>query len=120
MAAGALVGVVADDRAVGHRVADAPVDARETRGDLVDGAVEVVDTPLERDGELDEVLAAAADQGALGVTQAPDAHPDVGRGQRDPAERDHDPGEGDGGGEVPGDVHLPLSPGAEKITLNCA
>ena len=52
--------------------------------DLVDGAVQVVDAALERDRELDQVLAAAADQHPLRVAQPADAHP------RDPGERDPD------------------------------
>ena len=49
MAARVLVGVVADDRGVRDRLVDAPVDPREPRRDLVDGAVEVVDPGLQRD-----------------------------------------------------------------------
>ena len=75
MAARVLVGVVAHDRGVRDRLVDAAVDPREAGGDLVDGAVEVVDPPLERDGELDEILAAAADERSLGVTKAPNACP---------------------------------------------
>ena len=75
VAAGVLVGVVADDRGVRDRVVDPPVDAREAGRDLVDGAVQVVDPALERDGELDEVLAAAADERPLRVAEPPDARP---------------------------------------------
>ena len=50
---------------------DPAVDAREARGDLVDRAVEVVDPALQRDGEVDEVLAAAAEQRPLRLAHAP-------------------------------------------------
>ena len=65
MPARVLVGVVADDRGVRDRPVDAAVDAREARGHLVDRAVEVVDPPLERDGEVDEVSPAAAEEHPL-------------------------------------------------------
>ena len=71
VAARVLVGVVADDRAVRDGPVDAAVDPREPGGDLVDGPVQVVDPALQRDGELDEVLAAAAEQHPLRVAHAP-------------------------------------------------
>ena len=56
MAAGALVGVVTDDRGLGDARVDSPVDPREPRRDLVHGPVQVVDPALQRDGEVDHVL----------------------------------------------------------------
>ena len=71
MAAGVLVGVVADDASLRDGRVDAPVDAREPCRDLVHGAVQVVDPPLERDGEVDEVGLAAAEQHELRGPDAP-------------------------------------------------
>src|SRR5436190_18039952 len=65
VAAAVRVGVVADDRRLGDGVVDAPVDARQRRPDLVDGLVEIVDPPLERDGEVDEVCLLVAEQHEL-------------------------------------------------------
>jgi hypothetical protein len=45
---------------------DAAVDPGEPRGDLVDGAVEVVDSRLERDGKVDEIRLRATEEYALG------------------------------------------------------
>ena len=73
---------------------DAPVDAGEAGGDLVDRAVEVVDPRLQRDGEVDEVLAAAAEQRPLRLADAP--HLDPGPpGEPEPDAADADPGDGD-------------------------
>ena len=100
-------------------VVDPAVDPREPGRDLVDGAVQVVDPALERDGELDQVLAAAADQHPLRVAQPADAHPG------DPGERDardapsDDADDGDRGGGVPGDVHA-ATDGSEKMTWYAA
>ena len=85
MAAGVLVRVVADDRDVAHRLVRAAVDSDEPGRDLVHGPVQVVDPALERDGELDEVALAPAEQHLLARPQALDAQPDPG-GQQ---ERDH-------------------------------
>ena len=41
------------------------VDAREPRGDLVDGPVEIVDPPLQGDREVDDVGGRAAEYGLL-------------------------------------------------------
>ena len=100
VAAGVLVGVVADDRACSRPIVDPPVDAREPGRDLVDRAVEVVDPPLQRDGELDEVLAAAADERPLRVAQAADADPGEPARATSPAAPSDDPENGDerGGG----------------------
>src|SRR5258708_198205 len=57
--------VVAHDRRLRQRAVDAPVDTREAGRDLVDNAVEVVDPRLQRDGEVDEVLLAAAEEDEL-------------------------------------------------------
>ena len=51
---------------------DPAVDAGEPGGDLVDRTVEVVDPALQRDGELDEVAPAAAEQRQLGGARPPD------------------------------------------------
>ncbi len=75
VAAGVLVGVVADDGGVADDAVDAAVDAGDGRGDLVDGAVEVVDAALQGDGELDEVLASPADERLLCLAEAPDSDP---------------------------------------------
>ena len=53
----------------------APVDAHEAGRDLVDGAVEVVDPALQRDGEVDQVGLAVAEQHRLALAQALDAQP---------------------------------------------
>ena len=60
-----VVGVVAKDRRLRDAVVDPAVDARERAGDLVDRAVEVVDPRLQRDGEVDEIRLAAAEQDEL-------------------------------------------------------
>ena len=65
MAAGVLVGVVADDRRLRDRRVDAPVDASEAGGELVDGAVQLVDAALQRDREVDEIGLAAAEERQL-------------------------------------------------------
>ena len=91
MAARVLVGVVADDRGVRDGAVDAAVDAREARGHLVDRPVQVVDAPLERDGEVDEILAAAAEQHPLRVADALDLDP------RPPGEAEADRADGDAG-----------------------
>ena len=117
VAAGVLVGVVADDRRVRDRAVDPAVDAREPAGDLVDRAVEVVDPALQRDGELDEILAAAADQHALRVAQPADADPGH-PGERDACEPDSD---ADGGDRRrrrsrKGASRKPTAYGSEKMT----
>ncbi len=71
MAAGVLVGVVAHDRRLRHRVVDAPVDALERRGQLVDRTMQVVDPRLQRDGEIDEVVLASAEEHELRLAHAP-------------------------------------------------
>ena len=78
MAAGVLVGVVADDRAVRDAAVDPAVDPRQPCGDLVDGPVQVVDPALQRDGEVDEIRPAAAHERPLCLTQAPDPCPGPG------------------------------------------
>ncbi len=90
------------------RPVDAPVDARERRRDLVDGAVQVVDPALERDRELDEVLAAAADQHALRVAEPADPHPRDPR-EREPGDPDHARDDCDDGATFAGDVHAGLA-----------
>ena len=60
MAARVLVGIVADDRAVRNGAVDPAVDTRERGRNLVDRLVQVVDPPLKRDRELDEILGAIA------------------------------------------------------------
>ena len=55
-----------------------PVPADEACRDLVNGPVQVVDPALERDGEVDEVALAAAEQHLLACLQAPHAKPDPG------------------------------------------
>ena len=55
---------------------------------LVDRAVQVVDPALQRDGELDEVLPAAADERPLRLPQPADARPgDPGEDEAGRAER---------------------------------
>ena len=54
---------------------DAAVDPREAGRDLVDRPVQVVDPALERDGEVDEVLLAAAEQHPLRLAHAAAAPP---------------------------------------------
>src|SRR3990170_1017536 len=80
-----LVRVVADDRGVRHRPVDTPVDPREPGRNLVDGAVEIVDTALERDGEVEQVAAVAPQHDALRGL-----HP------REPAPEREGEGEGEG------------------------
>ena len=65
MAAGVLVGVVANDRDVRDAAGDAAVDACDSAGELVEIPVEPVDASLQRDREVDEVGAAAAEQRLL-------------------------------------------------------
>src|SRR5207253_880485 len=65
VAAGVLVGVVADDRELRDGAVDAPVDAGEPGGDLVHRTVQIVDPALERDGEVDEIGLASAEQDEL-------------------------------------------------------
>src|SRR5437763_13126414 len=59
VAAGSLVGVVTNDRALREGFVEATVDTREPGGDLVYRSMEVVDSGLQRDGEVDEVTGAA-------------------------------------------------------------
>src|SRR5918992_567466 len=70
--AGARVRVVPDDGRVRDAAVDPAVDPHEAGRDLVHGAVEVVDTRLQRDGELDEILLRAAEQDCLRTAQTPD------------------------------------------------
>ena len=65
VAARVLVGVVADERRPGHGAVDATVDPGQLAGDPVHDPVEVVDPALQRDGEVDEVGGAAAEEDAL-------------------------------------------------------
>ena len=76
MPARACVCVVANHGRIRQRPVDATVDPREAGGDLVDRAMEVVDPALQRDSEVDEVRAAAAEQDPLRVSQPADAHPE--------------------------------------------
>ena len=76
MATRARVRVIADDCGVRQRAVHPAVDPGEPRRDLVDRAMEVVDASLQRDGELDEVGAAAAEQHALRRAQPPHPHPE--------------------------------------------
>ena len=105
VAARVLVGVVADDRGVRDGPVDAPVDAGEPGGDLVDGAVEVVDPALEGDGELDDVLAAAAEQQALRLPQRAAGGRSTTSASPRPTAATRDPGERDDQGLESGDVH---------------
>ena len=73
------------------------------RRDLVDAAVQVVDPALERDRELDEILAAAAHQHPLRLAQALDATQETQASASRRAEEDAD--DGDGQRDVRGDVH---------------
>ena len=114
MAARVLVGVVADDRGVRDGVVDPAVDPREPGRDLVDGAVEVVDPRLERDGELDQVLPPAADERPLRVAQPPDARPGD-QATTSPADAERDPDDGDERGGVPREMHAAYD-GSEKMT----
>ena len=65
VAARVLVGVVADDGEPRHGRVDPSLEASERCRDFVERAVEPVDPPLERDGEIDEIAAAAPLQGEL-------------------------------------------------------
>jgi len=47
------------------------VDARQSRGHLVDSAMEVVDAGLQRYGEVDEIVLVAPDQHLLRLAHAP-------------------------------------------------
>ena len=81
------------------RLVDAPVDPREPRRDLVDRAVQVVDPPLQRDGEVDEVALAAAEQNRLAIAQragsaASSQTTDDERDDGDRGSADRDPGGG--------------------------
>src|SRR5829696_750997 len=87
VAAGVLVRVVPHDRRVRERAVDPQVDPRKPRGDLVHGAVEVVDAALERDREVDDVLPAAGEQQSLRVAHTADADP---REPREDERRDGD------------------------------
>ena len=72
---------------------------REPGRDLVDGAVEVVDAALERDGEVDEVGAAAAEQDALRRPEPSHAYPQPeARSERDRGRRGRRDGDDQGGG----------------------
>ena len=75
MAPCVLVGVVADDRGVRDSPVDAAVDPGQSGGDLVDRSMEIVDPRLERDRELGEILAAAAEEHPLRVADAPHLDP---------------------------------------------
>ena len=99
-------------------VVDPPVDAREAGRDLVDGAVQVVDPALERDRELDEVLAAAADQRRAARRAAAGRAPRRPQARTSPASRSDDADDGDESGDVPRDVHG-ATDGSEKMTLYC-
>jgi hypothetical protein len=79
----------------GTRSVDPPVDARETGGDLVDGAVQVVDPGLQRDGEVDEVAPVAAEQHALRRPQRAHSPPDEHQG-REKHDGQRAGGDGDG------------------------
>jgi hypothetical protein len=60
VAAGLLVGVVADDSEPRHGRVEAALEVPERSRNLVERAVQPVHPPLERDGEVDEVTAAAS------------------------------------------------------------
>jgi hypothetical protein len=91
----ALVCVVADDRCLRNAPVHAAVDPGKARCDLVDRAVEIVDTRLERDGEVDEVGLPAAEQDHLRLSDTPELERHVERDrQRDRrcgARADRDP-----------------------------
>src|SRR5215213_8373528 len=59
-----------------------PVDASEAAGDLVDGAMQVVDAALKRHGEVDDVLRPAAEQDVLRRASAPEEDQRPGRDRR--------------------------------------
>ena len=65
MTAGVLIGVVANDRGVRETAVHPLVDPRDSRGDLVDDAMEVIDACLERDGEVDQIVLALPEDDAL-------------------------------------------------------
>ncbi len=62
--------------------------------DLVDRAVEIVDTPLQGDGELDEIRLVAAEQDLLGGACPPEPDP-CGGGEKDGQQRAGDGGDRD-------------------------
>lgn len=88
MSARVLVGVVTDDGEPRHGRIEAPLEAAERCRDLVDRTVQAVDPSLERDGEVDEVAAAAAEQRELCRPDA--AQPQV----EDQSDRDGDDRDG--------------------------
>ena len=51
------------------------IDSCEPGGDLVHGPMEIVDPALQRDRELDQVLAPAAHERPLRVAEPPHPHP---------------------------------------------
>jgi hypothetical protein len=90
VSARARVRVVADDGGAREALVDAAVDAREGRCDVVDGPVQVVDARLQRDGEVDEIVLAAAEQHRLRGAHPPHAAPEDG----DERQRDDSGGTG--------------------------
>ena len=89
-----FVGVVADKRRVRDRAVDAAIDAGQGRCDLVDGAVQVVHSRLERDREIHEVVLAAAEEHELGgahaleLAEQVEAEPEADGGRSGRADRD--------------------------------
>src|SRR6266540_1681850 len=75
VAAGALVGVVAYERGLRDGGVDSAIDPRESSGDLVHGSVQIVDSSLERDREVDEILLPASEQDELGRTDRAQLRP---------------------------------------------
>src|SRR4029077_17833832 len=87
MPARVLVGVVADDGDPRDGRVEASLEPAGPRAKLVDRAVEAVDPPLERDGEVDEVPASAPEQRTLRTAHAAQPHVQ-GHGYHDGAGRD--------------------------------
>src|SRR5471032_889138 len=77
--------------------------------------MEIVDPPLQRDGELDQVLSPATEQHPLRIAHAP--HPDPGDpGKREARHGHHRADDGDQTRHVRRHVHRRYPPGSEKMT----
>src|SRR4029079_64086 len=76
LAARSLVGVVAHNRSVGDRAVDTTIDAGEAGVDLVDRAMEVVDTALEGHGEIEKITASTPEHDRLSGLHVPEAPPE--------------------------------------------
>ena len=75
---------------------DRAASRKASEGDLVHGAVQVVDSTLKRDREVDEVAFPAAEEHLLAHAEASDlddcVHAETEGGDRDGRRRDRDPG----------------------------